>query len=97
MMQKFDVQINFTLYDKSENEAIFNLQKFLKEAIIHYGLDNIITDHDLLEFIGNEHADSGEAVKERSGARCGDNHNCQGKPVQCCKQACHNSVQGWPF
>lgn len=69
MMQKFDVQINFSVYDKSENEAIFNLQKFLKEAIIHYGLDNIITDHDLLEFISNE-TDSGETTKERCGSGC---------------------------
>ena len=96
MMQKFDVQINFTLYDKSENEAIFNLQKFLKEAIIHYGLDNIITDHDLLEFISNE-ADSGETIKERCGSGCRNNHNSKGKPVQCCKQTCNSTVQGWPF
>ena len=96
MMQKFDVQINFSVYDKSENEAIFNLQKFLKEAIIHYGLDNIITDHDLLEFISNE-ADSGETTKERCGSGCGNNHNSKGKSIQCCKQAYNNTVQGWPF
>jgi len=37
------------VYAKSENDAIFQLQKFLRAARIEYGLDEVIPRHDIIE------------------------------------------------
>lgn len=59
-MEKYDVQINFSVVDKSENEAIFNLQKFLSQAIIEFGLNSSILEHDVMEFIPHEQQNHSE-------------------------------------
>ena len=46
----FDIPINFKLYADTEDEAIFVLQKFLHKAIIEFGLDREILEHDVIEY-----------------------------------------------
>lgn len=65
-MEKYDVQINFTVVANSEEDAIFELQWFLRGAILESGADSFILDHDLLEFIPNEQGTNSEADAEGS-------------------------------
>lgn len=75
---KFDIPINFEVISDTEDDAIFNLQKFLQRAIIEFGLDKEILEHDLIEFIAN----STETTEKSCSSGCGNNHTCQGKCVQ---------------
>ena len=70
---KFDIPINFEIYSDTEENAVFNLQKFLHQAIIEFGLDREIVEHDVIEFA--------EADSECHHGGCRDNHNCKGQCV----------------
>ena len=50
-MIKYDVPVNFKVFDETEEKAIYKLQKFLHRAILEFDLDKEIVDHDLFEFI----------------------------------------------
>ena len=50
-LTKFDIPINFEIYGDDEDDAIFTLQKFLHQAIVTFGLDKEIVEHDLIEYI----------------------------------------------
>ena len=49
MLHKYTIPLSMDVYAKSENDAIFLLQKFLRGALIEYGLDETITTHDIIE------------------------------------------------
>lgn len=74
----FDIPINFKLYADTEDEAIFVLQKFLHKAIIEFGLDREILEHDVIEYITSDP----EANAKSCGSGCGNNNPCKGKCVQ---------------
>lgn len=50
-MEKYDIPINFCVMGKSENDAIYSLQRFLHDAIITLSMENEILEHDLIEYL----------------------------------------------
>jgi hypothetical protein len=44
---KYTILVEFEVYDKTQNEAEFKLQHFLRMALIHFGLDKEIPNHDI--------------------------------------------------
>lgn len=49
MQQMYTIPLSLDVYAKTENDAIFVIQKFLRAARIEYGLDKVITSHDVIE------------------------------------------------
>lgn len=49
MQQIYTIPLSVDVYAKTENDAIFVLQKFLRAARIEYGLDKVIPSHDVIE------------------------------------------------
>ena len=70
MDKKFKIPIEFTVYGKTENEALFFLQRFLRDAINSEGLEYVITDHDAIE----------QLQKPTCGG-CGNHDSFEGVPV----------------
>jgi hypothetical protein len=67
---KFDVPINFEVYADSEEDAIFDLQKFLRAAIIEFGLENVIVEHELFEFLPEYCVEQDSTEPSSSGCHC---------------------------
>ena len=59
----YNIQIDFTVIHKTENDAIFELQKFIKEAIVAFGMESMIVEHEVMEFISDEQQHPGEIVR----------------------------------
>ena len=72
---KFDVPINFEVFAPDEVEACNKLQRFLHNAIVTFGLEKEIVEHELFEFIP-EHCT--EASKKSSCFGCGNDNCCKG-------------------
>lgn len=52
----YDVPINFKVWDKTEDDALWKIQHFLKAAIIHFDMQNEVVEHELFEFVNNGEA-----------------------------------------
>ena len=69
MDKKFVIPIEFTVYGKTENDALYLLQRFLRDAIKTEGLEHVIKDHDLIE-----------SLQEPTCGGCGNHHSFEGVP-----------------
>ena len=68
---RFDIPINFSVEAKTEGDAERLLYKELTRMIAKHGYGELI-EFQNFEFIAEESCCGG----------CGDNHDCQGKPIQ---------------
>lgn len=58
MEKKFDIPINLKVYAKTEQEAEYKINVFMRDAIRFFDMDKDVFDYEFFEFIPEDQSDS---------------------------------------